>query len=65
MLAKRLPQKITAMGNKNTSLDDVKKNIQGWADSEILDDKKKENISGGKNSTKPGWGSFCGGSTPQ
>jgi len=53
------------MGNKNTSLDDIKKNIQGWADSEILDDKKKENISGGKNSTKPGWGSFCGGSTPQ
>jgi len=55
------------MGNKNTSLDDVKKNIQSWADSEILDEKKKENISGGKNSPKPNWGrgTFCGGSTPQ
>ena len=57
------------MGNKNTSLEDVKKNIQGWADSKILDDKKTISLFGGKNSTKqltpPEWGDFCGGSTPQ
>jgi len=56
------------MGNSKTSLEDVKKDIQGWADSEILDDNKKIIIIGGKN-TKKGpsiWGDgFCGRSTPQ
>ena len=54
------------MGNIKTSLEDVKKNIQGWADSELLDNNKKIIIIGGKNTTKiPTWGGFCGGSTPQ
>ncbi len=56
------------MGNNKTSLEDVKKNIQGWADSKILDNDKKIFIIGGKNTTKapaPIWGGFCGGSTPQ
>jgi len=57
------------MGNKNTSLEDVKKNIQGWADSKLLDDKKTKILFGGQNTTKqlplPKWGDFCGGSTPQ
>ena len=54
------------MGNNKTSLEDVKKNIQGWADSEILDNNKKIVIIGGKNTTTaPIWGGFCGGSTPQ
>ena len=56
------------MGNNKTSLEDVKKDIEGWADSEILDNNKKIIIIGGKN-TKKGpsiWGGgFCGGSTPQ
>ena len=42
------------MGNNKTSLEDVKKDIQGWADSEILDDNKKIIIIGGKNPTKKG-----------
>ncbi len=56
------------MGNNKTSLEDVKKDIQGWADSEILDNNKKIVIIGGQNTTKappPTWGEFCGGSTPQ
>ena len=65
------------MGKNNTSLDDVKENIKGWADSKILDDKSKEVISGGRsieNSSnekkkdifkdKPNWGSLCGGCIP-
>lgn len=60
------------MGNNKTSLEDVKKDIQGWADSEILDNNKKIIIIGGKNITKTPnpakiWGVevLCGGSTPQ
>jgi len=52
------------MGKINTSLDDIKKNIEGWVDSEILDDKKKELVFGGKNITKPNWDSLCGDCIP-
>ncbi len=57
------------MGNNKTSLEDVKKDIQGWADSKLLDNNKKISIIGGKN-TKKGpsdiWGGgFCGATTPQ
>ena len=57
------------MGNNKTSLEDVKKDIQGWADSEILDDNKKIIIIGGKNTKKSfpsTWGrKLCGTITPQ
>ena len=54
------------MGKNSTSLDDVKKNIKGWADSEILDDKKKELVFGGKNAniSTPKLGSLCGDCIP-
>ena len=53
------------MGNFNSSLDDIKKNIQDWTDSEIIDDQGQEEYTGGKGNSKPSWGSFCGGTTPQ
>lgn len=53
------------MGKISTSLDDIRKNIEGWVGSEVLDDKNKENVIGGKNNPiKPDWGTLCGDSIP-
>jgi len=52
------------MGKNHTSLDDVKKNIEGWVDSEILNNENQENVIGGKNPNKPEWGSLCGDCIP-